>query len=106
MTQVVQAHPESATNAEAADAKRLLRLRVPVIVKLAERRMRLDEIMKLTAGAIIEFDKPAEAPLDLMVSNVAIGAGDVVKVGENFGLRITRITRPEDTIRALGGESR
>jgi flagellar motor switch protein FliN/FliY len=90
-------------NQPADDLGRLLRLQVPVIVKLAHRRMRLGEIMRLSVGTIVEFAKPAEEPLDLLVSNVVIGQGDVVKVGENYGLRVTRIGKPAETIRALGG---
>lgn len=87
------------------EVRRLLRLRVPVIVKLAERKMRLSEVTALSTGTIIEFEKPAEQPLDLMVNNVTIGQGDVVKIGENFGLRITRVGLPEQTVLALGGGS-
>ena len=90
-------------NQPADDLGRLLRLQVPVIVKLAQRKMRLAEIMKLSVGTIVEFDKPAEEPLDLLVSNVVVGQGDVVKVGENYGLRVTRVSKPAETIRALGG---
>lgn len=85
------------------ELRRLLHLHVPVIVKLAERRMRLSRIVSLATGTIVEFDKPAEQPLELMVNNVTIGQGDVVKIGENFGLRINSIGRPEQTIRALVG---
>lgn len=102
--QVVQA-PRDASSPP-GEVARLLRLSVPVIVKLAARRMRLADVMKFASGTIIEFDKPAEDPLDLMVNNVAVGAGDVIKVGENFGLRITRIGQAEDTIRALGNRGK
>ncbi len=83
---------------------RLLALQVPVIVKLASRKMRMGEVMRLSPGTIIEFEKSASEPLDLLVNNVVIGGGDVVKVGENFGLRISRIGRPQQMILALGGE--
>ena len=52
---------------------------------------------------MIEFDKKFDAELELVVSDRQIGLGHAVKVGENFGLRITRIGTIYDTIRALGG---
>jgi flagellar motor switch protein FliN/FliY len=88
------------------DLGRVLRLSVPVIVKLAERKLALSEVMRLGAGAIIEFSKSSDEPLELMVNNKTIGVGETVKVGENFGLRITQIGDVKQIIRALGGQKR
>lgn len=68
-----------------------LRLQVPVVVRLAERSMSLKEVLALVPGAIIELPKNAEAELDLMVNNTVVGTGQAVKVGENFGIRITKL---------------
>lgn len=84
------------------DVKRTLRLRVPVIVRLAERYMSVREIMSLSPGSIIEFDKLGDAELDLMINNRVIGYGSAVKVGENFGLRIQSVGRLGDRIRSMG----
>jgi flagellar motor switch protein FliN/FliY len=84
------------------DLKRILRLEVPVIVKLAERKLTLGEVMRLGAGAIIEFSKNSDEPLELLINNKAIGVGDAVKVGENFGLKITQIGDVRQIIRSLG----
>ncbi len=84
------------------DPKRILNLEVPVIVQLAERTLSLSEIVNLTSGAIIEFEKSADSPLDLMINNKCIGRGQAVKVGENFGLRLTTIGSLQDRIKALG----
>ncbi len=98
-----QAKPDGpAPRPEPEDPARILRLSVPVIVRLAERTMPLDDIINLSTGAIIEFDKPAEAELDLMINNKCIGRGQAVKVGENFGLRITTIGSVRERIEALG----
>ncbi len=85
------------------DVRRTLRLTVPVIVRLAQRFMSLGEIMKVSPGSIIEFDKLGDSELDLMINNRVIGQGSAVKVGENFGLRIQSIGRVGDRIRSLGG---
>ena len=84
------------------DLKRILQLEVPVIVKLAERKLTLGEVMRLGAGAIIEFSKSSDEPLELLVNNKPIGVGDAVKVGENFGLKITQIGDVREIIRSLG----
>lgn len=86
------------------ELERILHLEVPVIVKLAERKMTLENTLKIVNGSIIEFNKPVgDSQLDLMVTNKCIGRGEAVKVGENFGLRIAEIGSIEDKIKAMGG---
>ena len=84
--------------------KRLLRIRVPVIVQLAERSMSVAIVRDLSVGAIIEFDKNVEEQLDLRINNRKVGRGTCVKVGENFGLRISQICDRTQRIRSLGGD--
>jgi len=78
-------------------------MEVPVIVKLAQRTLTTAEIMRLGPGAIIEFIKSSDEPLELLINNKAIGLGEAVKVGENFGLRITQIGDVKEVIRSMGG---
>ena len=82
-----------------------MKLEVPVIVKLAERKLSMSEVMRLGTGAIIEFSKSSEEPLELMVNNKPIGTGEAVKVGENFGLKITQIGDVKELIRSMGNRS-
>jgi flagellar motor switch protein FliN/FliY len=81
---------------------RLLKIRVPVIVRLSDRKMNFDEVLNLTVGSIIEFDRSSDSDLDLVVGNRQIGIGQAVKVGENFGLKVTRIQQVADRIQAMG----
>lgn len=79
----------------------ILKLRVPVIVRLGHRTMPVDDVLALGPGAIIELPKNAEKPLDLMVNNKAIGHGEAVKVGENFGLRVLQIGDAHQRVQAM-----
>lgn len=90
-----------AAEAEDEPLKRILAIRVPVIVRLAKRNMRLSEVLHLSAGSIVEFDRPFDAELDLMVNNQVIGTGQAVKAGEKFGLRILNIRPVREKINAL-----
>jgi flagellar motor switch protein FliN/FliY len=87
-----------------SELRRILRLQVPVIVKLAERKLMLSEVMRLGVGAIIEFVKSSDEPLELMINNKTIAVGETVKVGENFGLRITQIGDVRQVIQSLGAK--
>lgn len=85
------------------EVESILKLRVPVIVRLAHHEVSLEDILDFGPGRIIELPKDAEDDLDLMVNNIVIGRGNAVKVGENFGLRIKTIGKVKDRINALGG---
>ena len=85
-----------------ADLDLLLHLQVPVIVKLAGKKMNVDTITKIAVGTIIEFDKEAEDELELMIRDKIVGYGAAIKIGENFGLRITNTVDVRETIQALG----
>ncbi len=85
-----------------ADVRRILRLRVPVIVQLARRRMMIAAIRKLAPGAIIEFDVSVADSHDLLINNRPIGRGKCVKIGEHFGLQITEVLDRAQRIRSMG----
>jgi len=84
-----------------SDLESILSFEVPVIVQLGERTMTLHEVLGLVPGAIIEIPKLADDELDLMINNQRVGVGTAVKVGENFGLRITAIGSAEDLAEAI-----
>jgi len=81
--------------------KRVLKLSVPLVVCLSEKQLQLGEIMRLGVGSTIEFDNSCADPLDLRVNNQTIGSGEAVKVGENFGLKITSIFNPQAVLKSL-----
>lgn len=85
-----------------ADLKRVLRLEAPIIVLLGERPMTVKQVVALAPGAIIELPKGIEEELEMRVNNKAIGTGVAVKVGENFGIKLTYLGDVMERIAALG----
>lgn len=82
----------------------ILKLEVPIIVRIGQKSLKMKDITDLSPGMIIELTKPADEELDLLVSNVPIGQGLAVKVGENFGISISFIGDVKARIEAMGGE--
>ena len=82
----------------------LLKVRVPVVVTLAETKRPLNKILELSPGEIIQFAKPCDEPLTLSVGNRDVAVGDAVKVGDKFGLRISSMVMPEERFWALRGK--
>ena len=87
------------------ELRRILGLTVPLVVTIAERDMAIESVLAIKVGTIIEFDVAFDSELTLHVANRPIAKGHAVKIGENFGLRVTRIHKIEDRIEALGGGS-
>lgn len=82
--------------------KSLLRIRVPVTVKLASSKKPVGQILDLSLGKILQFDKACDEPLTLEVNGRQVAEGEVVKIGEKFGLRITAIRLPPERFAKIG----
>lgn len=84
-----------------ADVKSIMSLDVPLIVVIGTRDMPVKEVMNLAPGAILELPKLANEELEILINNKPIGLGAAVKVGENFGVKITYVGDVKDRIKAL-----
>lgn len=73
---------------------RLRPIPVTVSVCLAEKRIPVAQLLHVTPGALLTFDKSCEDLLEMYVNNVHYGRGEAVKVGENFGIKINQIGPP------------
>ena len=60
-------------------------------VELGRTKMQIKEILDLGAGSIVELDKLAGEPVDVLVNGKLIAKGEVVVIDESFGIRITNI---------------
>jgi len=83
------------------DLTAIFKLELPIVVEIGQRTLPLREVISLCPGTMIELDKPAEDDLGIFVNDRPIGVGQVVKVGENFGIRVNRIGDAGACIRAL-----
>jgi flagellar motor switch protein FliN/FliY len=81
--------------------KMILDIPVDIHVELGHTQISIRDILKLGSGAIIELDRLAGSPADIIVNGKLIGQGDVVVVNENFGIRITKLVTPEERIDLL-----
>ncbi len=77
------------TSMPARNSEQIRQLEVPVIVRLGEKDMTMKEVLGMVPGAILELPRSADSELELVVNNKVIGCGIAVKIGENFGIRVT-----------------
>jgi flagellar motor switch protein FliN len=83
------------------DIERLLDVSLSISVELGRKQMQIKDILELGPGKIVELDKLAGEPIDLLVNGKLLARGEVVVVDENFGVRITDLIDPKDRIKIL-----
>ena len=81
-----------------SDGKIDLLLDVPlnVRVELGRTRMYVEDILKLGDGAVVELDKLAGDPVDVLVNDRLVARGEILVLNENFCVRITEIVDPKE----------
>ncbi len=74
-----------------------------VTVELGRSSMTVEEVLSLGPGSVVELNKLAGEPVDVLVNEQLIARGEVVVVDENFGVRVTEIVSPRRRAHAIGG---
>ncbi|MCL4539913.1 MAG: flagellar motor switch protein FliN [Bacteroidetes bacterium] len=79
----------------------LLDLNLSVTVELGKTSMMIKDILALSRGSIIEFDKLVSEPVDIMVNGRKMAEGEVVIVDKHFGIRVTSLVDPSLRLKGL-----
>jgi flagellar motor switch protein FliN/FliY len=69
----------------------LMDLTLPVAIELGRTTMSVQEILQLGRGSVVQLERLAGEPIDIYVGDKRFAEGEVVVLGENFGVRVTRI---------------
>lgn len=93
--------PYQLQETEAKNLNMLLDIPLQVTVELGRTKRSVKEILELSSGSIIELDKLAGEPVDILVNNRLIAKGEVVVIDENFGVRVTDIISQTDRLKKL-----
>jgi len=84
-----------------ANLKLLMDVPMNVSVEIGRKKMMLKNILDLGTGSIVELEKMANEPVDILVNGKLIAKGKVVVIDDNFGVRISEIITPEERIEYL-----
>ncbi|WP_090948081.1 flagellar motor switch phosphatase FliY [Parageobacillus thermantarcticus] len=93
--------PSPPVDTEVKNLSLLLDVPLQVTVELGRTKRSVQEILHLSSGSIIELDKLAGEPVDILVNNKLIAKGEVVVIDENFGVRVTDIISQSDRLKRL-----
>ncbi len=80
----------------------LMDINLPVSIELGRTRMSIADILAIGPGSVVELDKLAGEPVDVMVNHKLVAKGEVVVIDENFGVRVTQLLTPEERLKLLG----
>lgn len=94
----------NASESEQANKNLELILDIPlkVTVELGRTRMVVSELLNLGQGSVIELNKLAGEPMEVLVNNKLVARGEAVVVNEKFGVRLTDIISPSERVEQLG----
>ena len=73
-------------------------INVELTVVVGSAEMKIRDLLRLNEGSVIELDRLAGDPLDILANGTIIAKGEVVMVGERFGIRFSEIVDPEKRV--------
>ena len=88
-------------NSGIENLKVLENIEVKLTVEVGSSELKIRDLLRLNEGSVVELERLAGDPLDILANGVPIAKGEVVMVGERFGVRFTEVTNPEDTVKKL-----
>ena len=74
---------------------------VELTVEVGRTEITIRDLLRLNEGSVVELDRLAGDPLDILVNNTKIARGEVVMIGERFGIRFGEIVEPEKRMESI-----
>ncbi len=99
-------NPEDFSGSQAPDSQEmnlnmLLDVPVTIAMEIGRTRIPIRNLLQLNQGSVVELDRLAGEPLDVLVNGTLIAHGEVVVVNEKFGIRLTDVISPSERVRKL-----
>ena len=79
----------------------LQNISVNLSIEVGRTSIKIKDLMRLTQGSVVELDRIAGEPLDLLVNDTVVAQGEVVLVNDRYGVRLTRVVPSTDRLKSL-----
>jgi len=83
------------------DSDLLKNIPVTISVEVGRTSLQIKELMRLTQGSVVELDRLAGEPLDLLVNDTLVAQGEIVLVNDRYGMRLTQIVPKSERMKLL-----
>jgi flagellar motor switch protein FliN len=97
-----QLFPYEADATNDTDIGLLLEVPLSISVELGRTSLTIRELLALGQGSILQLDRHAGEPVDVLVNGKRLARGEVVVIDEDFGIRVTEVVAPEERISGMG----
>ena len=104
---VVEKNPENTEkiaeqgSAAVSNLRVLENIEVRLTVEVGNTEIKIKDLLRLNEGSVVELERLAGEPLDILANGTKIAKGEVVMVGEKFGIRFTEVSAPEELVEKL-----
>ncbi len=92
---------QSAADTSQIDVEVVQSVPVTISVEVGRAVLKIRDLIRLTQGSVVELDRMAGEPLDLLVNNTIVAQGEVVLVNDRYGIRLTRVVPANERLRNL-----
>jgi len=95
--------PVEQTPEEMQSINREMLQNVPVTLSIEVGRatIKIKDLLRLTQGSVVELDRMAGEPLDLLINNTVVAQGEIVLVNDRYGIRLTRVVPANERVKPL-----
>lgn len=90
-----------ASSLEGGNLNMLMDIPVTVSMELGRTRLSIKELLSLNAGAVIELQRLASEPMEILVNGTLVAHGEAVRVGERYGVRLTSVVSTGERIKQV-----
>lgn len=94
-------NPDNGQPSGGRDIDFLLDIPLEITVELGRTRMLIKDLLQLGQGSVVELDKLAGEPMEILINSKLVARGEVVVVNEKFGIRLTDILSPSERLKQL-----
>ncbi len=74
---------------------------VTISVEVGKTSLKIRDLLRLSQGSVVELDRLAGEPLDLLVNNTVVAQGEIVLVNDRYGIRLTRVVPAEERMKTI-----
>jgi len=79
----------------------LQNISVTLAIEVGRAQIKIKDLMRLTQGSVVELDRIAGDPLDLLVNDTVVARGEIVLVNDRYGIRLTRVVPSTERLKTL-----
>ncbi len=99
MPELASGSAEDKADRPTADISMILDIPVTLSMEIGQTRISISELLKLTKDSVIELQRMADEPMDVLVNGTLVAHGEAVVVGDRFGIRLTDVISPQERLR-------